>query len=329
MQFLRGLSIIVVIMLFAGAIAYVGDRVGHQVGRRRLTLFGLRPKYTSTVVAVGTGMLIAFLVTVVALASSQDVQTAFFTLGTLDARIRDLQAQSDALENKTRNGQLVIEKGTPLQRQYIVLQPSESREEQLKKLSAYFNATFEIANQVYTQYPFNLRPSPYRANDPQIARKLREQLDDPNIQRNLRTNNPILMLAVFPENLYRGDQVTFAFASWQDRFIFGRDQVVAALDYLGGTIPDLSRLITLGQIEAIRAGMPAPFAQFPQIVPAGSVQRVDQSVARGKGVYRVTLLAAAETYTHNGTAGMTFHLNVAKVGSAKPGSAGSAAPRAR
>jgi hypothetical protein len=125
------------------------------------------------------------------------------------------------------------------------------------------------------------------------------------------------MLAVFPENLYRGDEISFAFASWQDRFIFAKDQVIAALDYLGGSVPDLTRLITVGQAEAIRAGMPGPFTQFPQIVPGGSVQRVDETVLRGKGVFRVTLLAARETYAHDGTAGMTFHITVAKVGARK------------
>ncbi|MBV8425529.1 MAG: hypothetical protein JO349_10060, partial [Candidatus Eremiobacteraeota bacterium] len=89
---------------------------------------------------------------------------------------------------------------------------------------------------------------------------------------------------------------------------------VAALDYLGGNVPDLGRLITLGQLEAIKAGMPGPFTQFPQIVPAASVQNAETQVLHGKGVYRVTLLAARESYAHDGTAGMAFHLAVAKVG---------------
>ena len=76
-----GLLVVIIIIVMAGAIAYVGDRVGHQVGRKRLTLFGLRPKYTSTIVAVGTGMLIALIVTLGALAASSYVRTAFFRLG--------------------------------------------------------------------------------------------------------------------------------------------------------------------------------------------------------------------------------------------------------
>ena len=51
------------VMAIAGGVAYVGDRVGHQVGRKRLTLFGIRPRYTSTIIAIATGMIIALVVT--------------------------------------------------------------------------------------------------------------------------------------------------------------------------------------------------------------------------------------------------------------------------
>lgn len=314
MEFLKGLVTVIVIMIVAGLIAYIGDRVGHQVGRRRLTLFGLRPKYTSTIVAVGTGMLIALGVTGIAIGSSHQVQDAFFHIDSLTTRIQQLQAQADALENKTRNGELVIPRDTPLQYRFLVLHPNDSRVYQLRALAAYFDDTVNVANQVFTQTPYNLRAYPYHSTDGETSRKLREFLDHPTIQRNLRTGNSILVLAVFPGNVYRGDRIDVEFVTWQDRFIFAKDQVVAALDYLGGNVPDLGRLITLGQLEAIKAGMPGPFTEFPQIVPGGSVQNAETQVLHGKGVYRVTLLAARESYAHDGTAGMAFHLAVAKVG---------------
>jgi hypothetical protein len=313
MEIFRGILTVITIMAVAGLISYMGDRVGHQVGRRRLTLFGLRPKYTSTIVAVATGMLIALGVTGIAIGSSHQVQEAFFRIDSLTARIQQLQALADALENKTRNGELVIPKDTPLQYRFLVLRPNDSRSNQLKELAAYFDDTVSVANQVFTQNPYNLRPYPYHSKDPAVAGKLREQLDEPSIQRNLRTGNPILLLAVFPENLYRGDAIDFEWVTWQDRFIFAKDQIVAALDYLGGNVPDIGRLITLGQIVAIKSGMPGPFTQFPQIVPATAAHNVEMTVLHGKGVYRITLLAAHETYAHDGTAGMAFRLAVAKV----------------
>ena len=64
---LRGAGIIFFIVALAGVIAYAGDRIGHQVGRKRLTLLNIRPRYTSTIIAVATGMIIALVVTLAAI----------------------------------------------------------------------------------------------------------------------------------------------------------------------------------------------------------------------------------------------------------------------
>jgi len=55
---LYGAVLIVVLIVLGGVIAYVGDWIGRRVGRRKLTLFGLRPKHTSIVVAVITGIMV-------------------------------------------------------------------------------------------------------------------------------------------------------------------------------------------------------------------------------------------------------------------------------
>ena len=54
-----GFIIIVSMVIFGGLIALLGDRVGMKVGKRRLSLFGLRPKYTSMIITVLTGFFIA------------------------------------------------------------------------------------------------------------------------------------------------------------------------------------------------------------------------------------------------------------------------------
>ncbi|MBI3962671.1 MAG: DUF3084 domain-containing protein [Deinococcus sp.] len=53
------LLIALTLVTMAGTIAYAGDYVGRYVGRRRLTIFNLRPKYTAILILVLTGMAIA------------------------------------------------------------------------------------------------------------------------------------------------------------------------------------------------------------------------------------------------------------------------------
>jgi uncharacterized protein (DUF3084 family) len=43
----------------AGFIAWAGDRIGHRTGKRRQSLFGLRPRHTAMVFTIGSGMAIA------------------------------------------------------------------------------------------------------------------------------------------------------------------------------------------------------------------------------------------------------------------------------
>jgi uncharacterized protein (DUF3084 family) len=70
--------VLVSVAFLGGLIAYLGDVVGRKVGRKHMRLFGLRPKTTGLVVAVGSGVLVA-LVTVgaVGLLAQSTVNNAF------------------------------------------------------------------------------------------------------------------------------------------------------------------------------------------------------------------------------------------------------------
>jgi len=51
--------IVPVIVVMSCFIAYLGDHLGRRLGKRRLMLFGMRPKHTAMCITVVTGMLIA------------------------------------------------------------------------------------------------------------------------------------------------------------------------------------------------------------------------------------------------------------------------------
>lgn len=50
---------VIALILVSGFVAYFGDILGRKMGKRRLTLFNLRPRYTAIVVTTITGMLIS------------------------------------------------------------------------------------------------------------------------------------------------------------------------------------------------------------------------------------------------------------------------------
>jgi uncharacterized protein (DUF3084 family) len=75
-----GLIIIASMVIFGGLIAFLGDRVGMKVGKKRLSLFGLRPKYTSMIITVLTGFFIAGLTLLILTVLSEYARTAIFRL---------------------------------------------------------------------------------------------------------------------------------------------------------------------------------------------------------------------------------------------------------
>ena len=80
---LVGLKILFIIAIMGGLIAYMGDKLGTKVGKRKMSLFGLRPKHTSIIVTIVTGLLVAATTVGVLTITSQSVRTALFGMDQL------------------------------------------------------------------------------------------------------------------------------------------------------------------------------------------------------------------------------------------------------
>lgn len=81
------IQIILALLMLSGLIAFIGNWIGRYFGKRRLTLFNLRPRRTATVFTVFSGMLIMVLTFGTLLLVSQNVRTAIFGLEKLKAEV--------------------------------------------------------------------------------------------------------------------------------------------------------------------------------------------------------------------------------------------------
>lgn len=95
-----GIVLIVALIVTGGAIAVIGDRVGSRVGKKKLSLFGLRPRHTSVIVTIVTGVLITTLTFAVLAAASENVRVALFGMEKLNEEMRDTQAKLDEAGQK-------------------------------------------------------------------------------------------------------------------------------------------------------------------------------------------------------------------------------------
>lgn len=91
-----GIVLIAVLTIMGGAIAYIGDKLGTRVGKRKLSIFGLRPKHTSIIVTIITGILIASSTLGILALSSRDVRTALFGMKALKAELASLSHEVSA-----------------------------------------------------------------------------------------------------------------------------------------------------------------------------------------------------------------------------------------
>lgn len=87
-----GIMLIVVLVLTGGVIAFIGDRLGSKVGKKKLSLFGLRPRHTSILVTIITGILITTVTFSILAIASKDVRTALFGMNKLKAELNEKQS---------------------------------------------------------------------------------------------------------------------------------------------------------------------------------------------------------------------------------------------
>lgn len=120
-----GILLIVALVAVSGLIAYVGDILGRRMGRRRLSLFGMRPRHTAIAISVVAGMLITLFTLGIAMLVSRDVKDGFLRVeemrrhqaelsgevNQLNRRVADLDRSRQALEDQLNRGKTELVKG--------------------------------------------------------------------------------------------------------------------------------------------------------------------------------------------------------------------------
>lgn len=105
MNLVYGIMLIFVIAVLGGVIALLGDRIGMKVGKKRLSLYGLRPKYTSMIITVLTGILISGSTLVFLTIVSENVRIALFELKEIQDELREKTAIVQDLANELADKQ--------------------------------------------------------------------------------------------------------------------------------------------------------------------------------------------------------------------------------
>jgi hypothetical protein len=295
-EILRGIGNIAAVMGLAGAVAYVGDRVGHQVGRKRLSLFGIRPRYTSTIVAIATGMIIALVVSLAAIFASEQVKTAFFKLNTLNAQINEMQARQRDLETKVNTGRLVLPVNTLMVPFYRIIPQSAPQTERLATIRNYYLFAVKYVNATYPR--LGLKPYTISSDADQKLRLATDLATAALSQAN------VMLTVTSDQNLFENDPIHFAINVTEDVRYFNKGQAIAEIVIPGKSGASIN--IAIIQLEAYvsaaarRLGLP-PFlsdaVQPLQLIP--DAQQMQQRISQ-PGTYLLTAFGAADFYPRSG-----------------------------
>ena len=86
------------LMVISGVIAYIGDTIGTKIGKRKLTIWKLRPRHTALIVVIATGMIITLFTVAVSSVWSTNVRDALFYMDQIKQGIENLKADKEALQ---------------------------------------------------------------------------------------------------------------------------------------------------------------------------------------------------------------------------------------
>ena len=82
--------LILTLILISGVIAYIGDLTGFRIGKKKISIFGLRPHRTAVFITILTGIIISILTLSILSILSNDVRTALFGMDELRQKQNEL-----------------------------------------------------------------------------------------------------------------------------------------------------------------------------------------------------------------------------------------------
>lgn len=95
-----GIRLMFLLAVMGGVIAFIADKLGSKIGKKRLTVFGLRPHDTSVLLTVLSGVLISLFSVGILAVSSESARTALFGMEKLQKELTRLNTEKTDAERE-------------------------------------------------------------------------------------------------------------------------------------------------------------------------------------------------------------------------------------
>jgi uncharacterized protein YdcH (DUF465 family) len=95
-----GIRLMFLLAVMGGIIAFIADKLGSKIGKKKLSVFGLRPHDTSVLLTVLSGVLISLFSVGILAVSSESARTALFGMEKLQKELFRLTAEKSTAEEE-------------------------------------------------------------------------------------------------------------------------------------------------------------------------------------------------------------------------------------
>ena len=95
-----GIRLMFLLAVMGGLIAFIADKLGSKIGKKKLSVFGLRPHDTSVLLTVLSGILIALFSVGILAISSESARTALFGMEKLQKELFRLTSEKNTAEKE-------------------------------------------------------------------------------------------------------------------------------------------------------------------------------------------------------------------------------------
>ena len=147
-----GIAMFLVLMIMGGVIAFLGDKIGSKVGKKRLSLFGLRPKYTSIIVTIISGILISFLTRAALAVVNENVRVALFGLSRLQERMANLNQEIEVKNKELEEGKQQLKERNKEYKYMTLRSENISKElERVESQRAYAETELSVVQKAYDE----------------------------------------------------------------------------------------------------------------------------------------------------------------------------------
>lgn len=219
---LSGILKCLIFALLGGIIAMVGDQVGRRVGRKRVSLFNLRPRYTSLIFTIGFGMMISIVTLGILAAASKEARTALFGMEKLEQERQKLSLQVKQLSTVAAAGKLVFHANQPIFMD--VVQGDKSATETKQKLTELLSKANGSAIRRYNEMARREKDQLLPENH-SLTMHLPEDLEQ--TAKTLSENRSSMVVMIYSlQNTFLGGQVIARFDLYENRLIFAKDQII-------------------------------------------------------------------------------------------------------